>query len=943
MKQPGLLAKSLPWFEEWRRVKAEPVPDFSKLARISDLPPLMEFADGRPVQSLSDWESRRIEIKDLLCRYFLGSLPASRPQLAKVKILRQENELNALRQVVELTFGENPSAAFIIETLMPNGPGPFPVFMTQKTHRAWGVLALSRGYMVCVYPASDGDDQSANFTALYPECDWGKIPRRAWSASRALDYLLTLPEVDRERIGITGHSRNGKQALIAAALDPRITAVVSSSSGSGGACSYRFSREPSAAEGVEVTTHLNSSDWYHPRIRYFTGFEDRFPIDFHGLPALIAPRHCLFSTALNDDVEPYPSVERCYLAGQEAYRFLGSQDNFRIRWRPGRHETCADDVHSYLDFFDTAFGRGNTVFPEKLLYHFNWTQWRHKEKTTATPPVRKTAMDTESLKEIVRWGLGEQPPVAVQYGNNYGSEPEHLADRKTNPSGIQRLRLNFSDYVRGDLYFPEDAEELLPTVIWLHPYSFAAGYSGFTGECIGELNPYHWIAKQGYAVFTFDQLGCGGRILEGADFYARYPRWSKLGKMLRDVRAAVDVITEDVGRFATAPDPQCGKMVKMPLLDPYRVFCLGYSLGGLLGLYAAALDDRIAGVASFCGFSPMRMASKGRQAGMLERLCFWHGLQPQLGLFKGRENELPYDFEDILSLIAPRPCLVVAPKHDCDADYREVGACVDKARASWQSRGAPENITYLEPDDYSRFQTGQYSVFLDWFKQALQKVVTPPDAAERKPWLDSALSVHREKIKLKKQPAPSVNVKSLSGERPDGDPSKVDWSRIESLSSWYTVLGDPCPRKLDLRMAHDDLYLYVHLADHTDTSKLLTDKGIWNGDDWELFFASRREQKAYHQIGVNPCGEYIALAIEESCPAVWESGVKIKTDILKNCWKISMALPLAGLLPDGARAGQPFYANFFRCNPGKMVLAWSPVFELNFHILDRMGKIHLAE
>jgi hypothetical protein len=85
MKQPGLLAKSLPWFEEWRRIKAEPVPDFSRLTRISDLPPLMEFADGRPVKSLAEWESRKIEIKDLLCLYFLGSLPANPPPLAKVK------------------------------------------------------------------------------------------------------------------------------------------------------------------------------------------------------------------------------------------------------------------------------------------------------------------------------------------------------------------------------------------------------------------------------------------------------------------------------------------------------------------------------------------------------------------------------------------------------------------------------------------------------------------------------------------------------------------------------------------------------------------------------------------------------------------------------------------------------------------------------------------
>ena len=111
-----------------------------------------------------------------------------------------------------------------------------------------------------------------------------------------------------------------------------------------------------------------------------------------------------------------------------------------------------------------------------------------------------------------------------------------------------------------------------------------------------------------------------------------------------------------------------------------------------------------------------------------------------------------------------------------------------------------------------------------------------------------------------------------------------------------------------------------------------------------VVFTSRREQKAYHQIGVNPCGEYIALAIEESCPAVWESGVKIITDILKNCWKISMALPLASLLPDGVRAGQSFYANFFRCNPSnKDIFAWSPTFEHSLHMLNRYGEIMLGE
>jgi cephalosporin-C deacetylase-like acetyl esterase len=50
--------------------------------------------------------------------------------------------------------------------------------------------------------------------------------RRAYGASRAVDYLHTLPYVDREKIGITGHSRNGNLSLIAAAFDERITACI---------------------------------------------------------------------------------------------------------------------------------------------------------------------------------------------------------------------------------------------------------------------------------------------------------------------------------------------------------------------------------------------------------------------------------------------------------------------------------------------------------------------------------------------------------------------------------------------------------------------------------------------------------------------------------------------------------------------------------------------
>src|SRR5690625_7900150 len=82
-------------------------------------------------------------------------------------------------------------------------------------------------------------------------------------------------------------------------------------------------------------------------------------------------------------------------------------------------------------------------------------------------------------------------------------------------------------------------------------------------------------------------IGCGNRQEEGRNFYDRYPRLSRMGKMTVDVSGAVDALSQLDG------------------IDAEQIYVFGYSLGGTVGIYATALDDRIGGLISVAGFTSM--------------------------------------------------------------------------------------------------------------------------------------------------------------------------------------------------------------------------------------------------------------------------------------------------------------------------------------------------
>lgn len=76
-------------------------------------------------------------------------------------------------------------------------------------------------------------------------------------------------------------------------------------------------------------------------------------------------------------------------------------------------------------------------------------------------------------------------------------------------------------------------------------------------------------------------------------------------------------------------------------------------MGAIVGLHAGALLPRVASVGVFGGWSPMRGRVPGLEGNRM--LYQTHALIPRLGYFQGNETNVPYDYDELIAAIAPRP------------------------------------------------------------------------------------------------------------------------------------------------------------------------------------------------------------------------------------------------------------------------------------------------
>ncbi|MGQ9456010.1 MAG: alpha/beta hydrolase family protein [Armatimonadota bacterium] len=192
-----------------------------------------------------NWEKRAAEIREqVLGAAGLLPMPPKCPLNARIF-----GKIDHGDYTVEKAYFESYPGFYCTGNLYrPKGRGPFPGIL--NTHGHWGegrfvdnesssiptraANLAKQGYVVFSYDMV-GFNDSKQVTIPQRHDALGERRNRLWGISlgglqtwnsiRAIDFLQSLPDVDPNRIGVTGSSGGGTQTFLVTAADPRVSAA----------------------------------------------------------------------------------------------------------------------------------------------------------------------------------------------------------------------------------------------------------------------------------------------------------------------------------------------------------------------------------------------------------------------------------------------------------------------------------------------------------------------------------------------------------------------------------------------------------------------------------------------------------------------------------------------------------------------------------------------
>ncbi|KAF4633359.1 hypothetical protein G7Y89_g4758 [Cudoniella acicularis] len=218
--------------------------------------------------------------------------------------------------------------------------GSFPVVisiggMDNKAYLNVGIAVVTFDYTTV---SPDSATKSGAFWSLYNGKDIGVLTAWAWGFHRVLDALIiTAPEIDSTKVGVTGCSRLGKAALAAGLFDTRITVTMPMSSGVQGLGPYRYTTLSGQGENLE-NSKSGAGWWTNSVLGTFVNKAEQLPYDAHTIAAAIAPRALIIDQGQGDQfTNSKGTAVVIYPAAELVYKWLGVPDMIGMAIRSGAH------------------------------------------------------------------------------------------------------------------------------------------------------------------------------------------------------------------------------------------------------------------------------------------------------------------------------------------------------------------------------------------------------------------------------------------------------------------------------------------------------------------------------------------------------------------------------------------------------------------------------
>lgn len=535
----------------------------------------------RNYRSREEWQARAEALrKQILVSAGLWPQPAKQPIQATIF-----EKVDRGTHTIEKVYFESVPGHYVSGNLYrpKNQTGKVPAVLLPHGHWSYGRLEntplnsgplraasfAQQGYVAFVWDMVGYNDSAAishrfaigHREGTAREVLWGVnlLGLQLWNSIRAVDFLLSLPEVDAEKIGCTGESGGGTQTFLLAAVDDRIKV---------------------AAPVNMVSTIMQGGSLCEnaPNLR----------IDTHNveLAALFAPRPLLMVSATGDWTKNTLNVE--YPAVRNIYRLFGAEDRVQAVQMNAPHNYNLESREAVYGWFAHWFkGRAETTpikergvsvatLPELLV--FFGRQRPANELNEQQLIEARIAAAKQQLITLLPTNTAALPKFREQLGEafkyallaEYPKANEINASKLESPSGgpetIELSRVGANDRVKLQVYQSPDVAA--PVTLLITPPG-----SGTPQELIDTLRTAkHTVIK--VEVFSdFTDKDTLARI----KFFTTYNRTAAANRV-QDVLTALAYVQQSL-LPASASQP--------------RVSLVGLGEAGLWTLLARGLAPRI--------------------------------------------------------------------------------------------------------------------------------------------------------------------------------------------------------------------------------------------------------------------------------------------------------------------------------------------------------------